>query len=222
MLFNNDWGEWDDVRHIIYKEIDKPGVKILDVASGSGFATEKCLSAARIICLDISAQRLFSKNFKQTRNRSPVVGSLWNMPFRKNYFDVVLACHCFPVWDFPYFKQGEQIQETINTFIFTLQQNVKQCGQILLTTVNGDHWYYKNKNKANINIIKNAITHNKLNCKIYGWRDCGFKENGYRINKMINKILALYNLIQCQIDHRKNFESMITSSSKAFVIKAWK
>jgi len=85
MLFNNDWGDWNDVRNIIYKEIDKPGVKILDVSSGSGFATKKCLSAKKIICLDLSAKRLFSKNFKQTKNCSPVVGSPWKMPLRKNY-----------------------------------------------------------------------------------------------------------------------------------------
>lgn len=223
MFLKNDWGDWNDIRHFIAQKVDRYSDKIiLEVASGKGFVTEKCKSEAKIFSFDISHDCLKYLKSRRKKNRMAIQASIWNMPFPDTKFDIVLACHCFPFWDFPCLNPYKNIQELTDKFINALVKKVAKNGKIIITTVNGHHWFYRSQNKTELKVVEKALHANNLQYKILGWRDQAKQDYGRLYKKIFNKTLSLVNRTKCTLNAERNFENLISASSKAVLIEAWK
>lgn len=77
----------------IVKSMDK-NAKILSVGSGDGYVERYIVEHAKrdIICLDLSLKGV---SLAQKRDLKVFLGSVYNLPFKSNSYDLVLAVHIF-------------------------------------------------------------------------------------------------------------------------------
>lgn len=112
------------VREVILSQIPKNSDMILDVGCGSGWVARQLVpKGKKVFSLDISSDNPKKvNNLIRSKNHFPIVADSFNLPFKSNSFNCVIA--------------SEIIEHTINPsyFIYELFRVVSKNGRLIIST----------------------------------------------------------------------------------------
>ena len=204
---NRYWGDDYDVRYYLISRLKKiRNKRILDVGGGIGIISSQLDESNQIINLDLSNNDLIKS--KNNENVEEINGTMTQLPFEENNFDVVICSHLLEIAKFLDLKNKKEINgkifryPTIEKVLLEIHRVLKKDGILYLTTPNNA--YYKTT-KLTYDELINAI---KINFKKYS---LFYFNTNYSISKNQRK-LNLSNLIpkfQSKFkEHMKIIESL--------------
>ncbi|MBL7197583.1 MAG: methyltransferase domain-containing protein [Candidatus Omnitrophica bacterium] len=147
------WGDDLDVRFYLVSLIKKKQFAVLlDISSNCGIILNECNSRLRI-GLDYSWGFLI-KSKKYFSALTNIQASSEFLPFRNNSINAIVLAHSLPGWDFPLDTYVNKNGEIARKKLFNdIHRILKPRGKLYITTVNGRHIYYRDKEKANLDKI---------------------------------------------------------------------
>ena len=189
MRSRNDWGDVCDIRYFLGNLINKyqPNL-LLDVACGMGYVSRSVHPTTKIVYMDYDQKKI--KGIKLRENSEIVQGNLFSLPFKDEAFPFVLAGHCIPGWDFEISPKGRDPKSSRINFLREILRITRPGGTIMITTPNGEHPLYKNKNKGTVQEIRELLKMTKGQISIYGWNQFYSSANNL-VKKVYNKIIGL-------------------------------
>jgi ubiquinone/menaquinone biosynthesis C-methylase UbiE len=151
------WGDDFDVRFFLISKINNiKNKKILDVGGGIGVILSKLDKTNSKTNLDLSFDDLVICQHKNDKKIQNVCGSMTHLPFKKEYFDCVIAANILEVAKNNDLKNNKNrnIFPSIENTINEIQRVTRNNGNVFLTTPNNK--YYKS-NKLTYNELRNSI-----------------------------------------------------------------
>lgn len=149
----NFWGDNLDVRFYLISLLkEKQFDVLLDISSNYGVMLNECNSQ---LCIGLDYFREFliksKEYFPDLKN---IQASSEFLPFRNNSINAIVLAHSLPGWDFPLDTYVKKNGEIARKEIFRdIHRILKPRGKLYITTVNGEHIYYRDKEKANLDKI---------------------------------------------------------------------
>lgn len=210
------WGDDLDVRFYLLKKLmGLKNKKILDIGCNIGITLSFLDKANELFGIEID-EYCVNEARKLNPNANIYQGSMEQLPYEDNSFDVIVMMNVLPYYDY---IVGEDIKENFikNTFN-EVHRVLKNDGTLYLTTPNGDSIHYKNTKATRLD-IDNALKN--FEYTFQGWNQ--IKPFSKLLPKKYNfippKILCKFESIWCSLC--KNMDGDI-ENSKYFYIEARK
>ena len=200
------WGDDLDVRYYVshlLRQIE--GKKILDVGCGPGILLSTIPSSNSATGIDVSEESVAIAK-KVAPNAELARGTMLSLPFDNSSFDMVVAAHVLPGYDF----EAPRTKDYLNKFISEIHRVLKPGGRLIFTTPNGEHPCYRGKNK---------ITYSKLIRLFEGKFDC--MVHGYNPFPMPSRVLAHLPFIEQTLWRLADFE-FLKKRGRSFYVEARK
>lgn len=141
------WGDSIDVRFYLISELKKEQNKrILDIGCNIGIILSEIDNSNNKFGIDISKE--FIKKAKGVDKKATFLcGNMYDLPFKSESFDLVIAAHVIPGCDF-YVRENEKnfLQSMMLNEIYRI---LNKKGILYLTTPNKDHPAYWGTSKMN-------------------------------------------------------------------------
>ena len=140
-----EWGDNADVRIMLYHRLSHlENAKVLEVGCGRDYLLGALPESSKGYGIDVDGDKLKIAR-KNVPNASFKKASMYGMPFKKDFFDVVVCANALPGVDFP--LKGSKTQQkalrlkTLKEF----KRVLKKHGVLLLTTPNGGYGNWPGK-----------------------------------------------------------------------------
>jgi SAM-dependent methyltransferase len=153
MGIKNFWGDALDVRFYLAGLIrDESFDNILDISSNYGIILNQSNSCLRI-GLDYSLEYL-EKSKDYFSDLKLVQASSESLPFKDKSISAIILAHSLPGWDYPINSFLNKNSENARRKLFKdMHRILKAEGKLYLTAVNGEHIYYREKEKPRLDKI---------------------------------------------------------------------
>ena len=174
------WGDDLDVRFFLLKKLMNIKNKyILDIGCNIGIIFNFLDKSNKLFGIDI--EKNFCFKAKEINFEVNILnGSMENLPFKNETFDIITMMNVIPGYDF----ECKNYKRMIESVFFEIHRVLKKEGILYLTTPNGKSIYYQNRNKILIDELKKYL--HMFNIKILGWNSLNFRffypKLFYRIN----------------------------------------
>jgi len=165
------WGDDLDVRFYLLKRlIEVKNKRILDVGCNIGIII-KFLDKTNFLCgIDIDLE--FCKKAKDFNKNAYIVnGTMKALPFKSNFFDIVIMSNVFPGYEF----YESNVDEAVNKTLTEIKRVLKRNGMLLLTTPNKESKPYRKSKKITYNQLSKYIASIGFTFEIYGWNSLFFQ-----------------------------------------------
>jgi SAM-dependent methyltransferase len=210
------WGDDLDVRFYLLSRILKiKNKKILDIGCNIGITLSFLEKSNELYGIDIKSS-FVNKSKKINPSASIHNASMNKLPFKSDFFDVIVLMNVFPSYDFKITSSDKKkfINETFDEIYRVLKKN----GKIYLSTPNGDSFYYY-QNKITYTELHNLLDQYKYEFKILGWNNIFSRRFSFLAKIFHPKILYMSDLIW-----RYLVKNMFVdvSSSKYYYVEARK
>lgn len=204
------WGDHIDVRFQLVKNLKKlKGKKILEVGCNNGVILSEIEEENDCYGFDISAQ--YVQKARRVAAKSKIrVASMYECPYKNNFFDVVIWANVVPGADF--FEPAESVERLRRLALLETIRVLKKGGKIYLTTPNNAR-YVSNKLSYN-ELIKLVNPFNDV--KICGWNP--FPSYPYFLpSRVLCKLPNVFELLEWMMHRRTMF-----NRCKMFYVEARK
>lgn len=158
------WGDDADCRFWILKKFHQIKNKtLLDIGCQAGNTLGLLDPSNQLYGIDINQEYI-----DRAKDQNPTCqldqGSMLDLPYKNNMFDVVFMLNVMPGWDF---EGGDCKSREI---ALKEADRVLKCnGLLVITTPNGESIYYKSNEKGTIFSLLPLLK--KFSIEIYGWND---------------------------------------------------
>ena len=151
------WGDHIDVRFYVYHKLKKMRNKrVLDIACGSGILLTALDDSNEAYGIELDHDRV--QTAKKLSKAKITEGSMFKLPYKSNYFDVVVIASSLPGFDF-----GGTRRER-DTAIREAKRVLKRGGLLMLTTPN-QAWYRTRKaDEAEVRRLLKGMAYH-----LWGW-----------------------------------------------------
>jgi SAM-dependent methyltransferase len=166
---NNFWGDRLDVRFYLINFLKEKKIDtLLDISSNYGIILNGASSRLGI-GLDYSMEWL-SKSKKYFPVLKNIQASSEFLPFRDKSVDAVVLAHSLPGWDYRMDSYLNKNQEIASKKLFEdIHRILKPGGKLYITTVNGNHIYYRDKKKLTLDKVLSYVNGLYYIQEIVGW-----------------------------------------------------
>ena len=141
---NRYWGDDYDVRYYLVSQLKKiKNKRILDVGGGIGIISSSLDKSNQIINLDLSKDDL-TKCKVNNNNLLLINGSMTELPFSENNFDIVICSHLLEIAKFLDIKNKNQSNikkyPTVEKVLTEIHRVLKNNSKLYLTTPNNAYY----------------------------------------------------------------------------------
>jgi ubiquinone/menaquinone biosynthesis C-methylase UbiE len=205
---NRYWGDDYDVRYYLVSQLKNiKNKRILDIGGGIGIISSELDKSNQIINLDLSKDDL-TKCKVNNNNVLLINGSMTELPFGENNFDVVICSHLLEIAKFLDIKNQNNSNSkkypTVEKVLTEIHRVLKNNSKLYLTTPNNA--YYQTT-KLTYHELISAIQHNFQKYSLF------YFNTHHSISKNQRK-LNLSNLIPKVQSKFKNHNKIINSLCK--------
>ena len=162
-----EWGDKADVRIFLFETLSQiHNARVLEVGCGKDYLLAALPRSSQGYGIDVD-----SKKLAQARKNAPRAvftnASMYNIPFKKGHFDVVVCANALPGVDFPIAGSEGKRRKLRNKALSELNRVLKKEGTLLLTTPNGS--YGKWPGKIKLEELSKLLKEAGFSAKIMGW-----------------------------------------------------
>jgi len=215
---NRYWGDDYDVRFFLASQLKKiKNKRILDIGGGIGIISSELDKSNQIINLDLSKSDL-TKCKINTTNVLLINGSMTELPFNENNFDVVICSHLLEIAKFLDVKDQNKLDSknypTVKKVLKEIHRVLKSDSKLYLTTPNNA--YYQST-KLTYHELINAIQNNFQKYSLFYYNTHhSFSKNQRKLNltNLIPKVQSKFKdhdeIIKslCKKDQQKDLKSV--------------
>ncbi len=167
----SDWGDSLDVRFYLAKRLSSiRGKKVLDVGCGQGLLLSVIDQSNEKFGVDydgLKVQNAEKNSITLGAGKAKVFkASMYRLPFKSNFFDVVVCANVVPGADFPVAGSQRKLQRKM---VSEAARVLKKGGSFFLTTPN-NVWYERWRRSGFVNYADlDALLKPHFRCEVKGW-----------------------------------------------------
>lgn len=162
-----EWGDKADVRIFLFEMLSHlHNARVLEVGCGRDYLLAALPHSSKGFGIDVDTKKL-AKSRKNAPRAVFKKASMYNLPFKKGYFDVVVCANALPGVDFAIAGSERKRSELRRKALSEMNRVLRKGGTLLLTTPNGDYakWPGKIKREELEQLLKQA----GFSAEVMGW-----------------------------------------------------